>query len=103
MRTAIIIVGGVVLLGLFALVGWRLGGRGTTLFWTVIYPQSASCHRQASFIADLWNGTPDVTASSCPTPAPALCIAIKYRLTLWCGFDLFEGNFRFFFAPPRQR
>ena len=26
MRTAIIIVGGVVLLGLFALVGWRLGG-----------------------------------------------------------------------------
>ena len=26
MRTAIIIVGGVVLLGVFALVGWRLGG-----------------------------------------------------------------------------
>jgi hypothetical protein len=26
MRTAIIIVGGVVLLGLFAVVGWRLGG-----------------------------------------------------------------------------
>jgi hypothetical protein len=26
MRTAIIIVGGIVLLGLFALVGWRLGG-----------------------------------------------------------------------------
>lgn len=26
MRTAIIIVGGIILLGLFALVGWRLGG-----------------------------------------------------------------------------
>jgi len=40
MRTAIIIVGGLVLLGLFALVGWRLGGgpQSTTMAAKLFIP-----------------------------------------------------------------